>query len=75
MNHCLSGKSSCPELNDLVRTGRDLVVEKIADNLTEEMANYLEESYIVAMIKSGANLFNKSLPEAIKDDKNVAVPF
>lgn len=75
LNHCLSGKSSCPELNVFVKTGRDLVVEKIADNLTEEMATYLEESYIIAMISSGANLFNKSLPKAIKNDKNIAAPF
>lgn len=75
MNHCLSGKSSCRELNALVAEGRDLTVEKIADNLTEEMATYLEDSYITAMINSGINLFNKALPQTVKSGNKDTVVF
>lgn len=62
LNHCTSGKSSSKELNVLVASGAEVFVEKIAENLTEDMAMYLESSYIKAMINSGHQLYNKKLP-------------
>lgn len=65
--HCLSGKSSSNELNKLVKEGAALIVEKVAENLTEEMAIQLEESYIRAMVFSGTMLHNKSLPKDVRE--------
>jgi dihydroneopterin aldolase len=80
IKHCLSGKSSSEELNKLYSDGEPLSVEKVAENLTEEMATHLEESYIRALIKSGDNLLNKALPEDIKQylqntNKTIVFPF
>ena len=62
LTHCTSGRSSSKGLNDLVLSGATVTVEKIAENLTEEMALQLESSYIRALINSGYLLYNKKLP-------------
>lgn len=75
LNHCISGKSSCSGLNQAVAKGDNLSVEKIADGLTEEMAIYLEEAYMVAVIKSGGFLHNTALPKEAKDFLNIDLAF
>lgn len=48
-----------------MRDGVQLTVHKVAENLTEEMAFYLENAYITSLAKSGAVLVNKKItPEA-----------
>lgn len=66
--HCTSGKSSSKDLNNLVISGAFVSVEKIAENLTEEMALHLESSYIRAMINSGHALYNKKLPSDVSQN-------
>lgn len=75
LNHCINGKSSCSGLNQAVARGDNLSVEKIADGLTEEMAIYLEEAYMIAVIKSGGSLHNTALPKEAKDFLNIELPF
>ena len=68
LNHCTSGRSSNPKLNELAYgTEVKLTVEKVADKLTAEMAAALEESYMKALILSGHKLCNKSLPKEVRD--------
>ena len=67
INHCLSGKSSSSELNQLVSDGVQLTVHKVAENLTEEMAFYLENAYITSLIKSGVVLVNKKITQEARE--------
>lgn len=66
-NHCLSGASSNPELNHLVSNGENLVVERVAENLSEEMAIHLEDSYMRALVLSGNSLVNRQMPKDVRE--------
>lgn len=66
-NHCISGSSSNPDLNSLVKRGENLTVEKVAENLSEEMAIHLEESYMRALVLSGNSLVNRQIPSDVRE--------
>ena len=66
-NHCISGSSSSPDLNSLVKRGENLTAEKVAENLSEEMAIHLEESYMRALVLSGTSLVNRQIPSDVRE--------
>lgn len=57
--HCVSGKSSCSELNRDFHAGKSLVVEKIEEELTQQEASALEVELIFEY--SDYNLYNKQV--------------
>jgi len=64
--HCRGSSTSNTRLKDLSAQGVDLVVEKVAESLTAEMAIELENCYMNALIKSGHTLCNKAMPTELR---------
>lgn len=57
--HCVSGKSSCSELNKDFHAGKDLVVTKVAEKLTQSEAQGIETDMIWEEKDNG--IYNKLL--------------
>lgn len=57
IDHCLSGKSSCSELNRDFHAGKKIVVNKYEDNLLESDAELIESRLISTNL--GKGLYNK----------------
>lgn len=57
INHCTSGKSSCPELNRDFHAGKTLTVVKIQDKITKQEASRLEMDLIWE--NEGKGIYNK----------------
>lgn len=59
LDHCTSGKSSCPELNKDFFEGKSLRVEKVKEKLTNSQAR-IEESFLIQDYdKQGYSLYNR----------------
>jgi hypothetical protein len=66
--HCVSGKSSCSELNRDYHAGKELLVEKVKEGLLQEEAEFLE----VRIIDSYPDLYNKTRIRPIQQIPNLA---
>lgn len=79
-NHCVSGKSSCVELNRSLFNGADIVVERVLENVTHKEASITEKYLIEANritlynissqnIKRDIELVEYISPDEIRVDK------
>ena len=68
INHLGKTKGHNKKLTSAIRSAKDVCISKIAENLTDEMATYLEESFIRACLMSGNSLFNVNKPKWLSNE-------
>lgn len=68
INHLGKSKGHNKALTLAIRSSKDVCISKVAENLTDEMATYLEESFMRAYLLSGNMLFNVNKPKWLSDE-------